>query len=200
MRAWLKKLGSNWNLLTQGVATIAASISAFIIPPPPGLMGVHPDAVFGLGRFVLAVLIGIVFLASIERSRKKDRWGWLALGLVALAMGLAGWLGYGREFVGRTARCHVQGRDTLFVLGTRLTEDAQAQAEEEPNLGPCERLEDFGWREERVWESRSIESSLQVLELLYLLALTSFGLSVVTVVQGIYCATTDNSKAQEAAS
>ena len=137
-----------------------------------------------LAQFIVAVLVGLIFLLVQNWSKKKHVRRWVFLTVACLVCSVAAFFAYQHYLDSRTCEYAQQ----TLVIGTHYTAHALTYVKENPNLGCTTLLEDFGGQAADIWTKDSIDASRYLLAALYVLNLPLFTLCIISLVQALYCA------------
>jgi hypothetical protein len=80
-------LRSRWNHLAQAASVIFVVLSGFVLPPPLGTD--RDDGLLWFGRFLIAAIIGLLFVPMSRWSNRNATWGWWIVALLLLAASTA---------------------------------------------------------------------------------------------------------------
>jgi|KBSSwiStaDraftv2_1062776.scaffolds.fasta_scaffold207451_2 hypothetical protein len=184
---WLKK---TWNLLVQTAVWIS-SFTAAILLPPTGVTVSEADPagrVLKYTNFIIAVVVGLSLIATKAFNRRKHLWLWIILSL--FFFGLSTYLIYKNFQVNNMLTCSCSGK--TIVKGTTYKEP-ELIARFFPSGVDCNILcqhfvtPDGTIVPERVWTENSINDSRRTLFLSYVICFPAVALTIISVVQAIYC-------------
>src|SRR5262245_51435610 len=141
-RSTLPRLFTNtrklWAVMIQFAVFIFGVVGTFLLPPP-GWVSAGNRIVVRLAQFVVAVLVGLIFVLVQKWSARRHVTRWVILTIVCLALSIAAFFVYQRLLDTRT--CAYAGQ--AVVIGTTYTEHAQAYLNENRNSTCSSLLEDF---------------------------------------------------------
>jgi hypothetical protein len=180
----LENKRKTWGFVAQFVVFIFGILGSFLLPPP-GWATSGDQRVVRLGQFIVAVLVGLIFLLVQRWNRKQHVSRWVLLTITFLALSVVAFFGYQHLLDTRTCRY----ADDTVVIGTRYTEHVQSYLSENPNSTCASLLEDFAGKSEDIWTRESIDNSRYILAGTYIINLPLFTICVIAVVQAIYCST-----------
>ncbi len=155
------------------IATVvlAAAIGA-AVAPPGALQDGHTAATRLFAGLAVAAIVAVGVLPALLGRSVVSRTVWMAVAMVALALGVGAYLGSGSLQRACTAR--YAGRSV--VIGTTLSEIGAAYASANPELSSDELLFDAAGAPERVWTRASIERCRTTVGATYFLWIPCFAL------------------------
>lgn len=181
---WLAYTKKTWGLLMQIAVFILGIASSFLVPPPGWASSSGDKTVVRLGQFIVAVLVGLIFLLVQKWNKKKHSRRWAVLTIVFLILSVAAFFAYQRLLDTRT--CQYAGQ--AVVIGSQYTEDAQTYMKTESPGATCETLlKDYAGQREEIWPRASIDRSRYILAGGYVLTLPLLTICIIAVVQALYC-------------
>src|SRR5947199_9552413 len=90
----LRQLTKGWSLLLQTAIWFLGTVGSFLLPPPVGISREEDKVWLRLAQFVMAALLGIMFIAAQRWYRKNQlRWWWL-LSTALLVFSILGFIWY----------------------------------------------------------------------------------------------------------
>lgn len=180
--SWLKSTKKTWGLLTQFAVFILGVVGSFIFPPP-GWASSGDKTLVRLGQFIIAVLVGLMFLLVQNWNKKQHVGRWALLALFFLVLSISSFFGY--KHFQDTRTCQYDGQ--TVVIGTSYTDAGKDDFNTTPNA-TCEVLiRDFVGVTADVWTKESIDKSRYILAGAYILNLPLFTICIIAVVQAISC-------------
>jgi hypothetical protein len=181
---WLDQIKKIWGTLAQAAAWVLGIIGGFLLPPPVGAEGnqVWPK----LAEFVIAALVGLLFLPSHRWNKKRHaKWWWL-VALISLVAAVASFFAYQR--LTYSATCETLG-GARVVIGNEYTAHGADYVKENPGISCADLIDQHIGKTEDVWTKRSIDLARLKLAATYIACGPLFTLCIMTLVQAIYCAT-----------
>ncbi len=183
LQSYLKNIRTTWAQITQFVVFILGVVGSFLLPPP-GWASVDGNKVLvRLAQFIVAVLVGLIFLLVQRWNKKKHMGRWALFAIVFLALSVSAFFAYQHFLDTRT--CPYAGR--IVVIGTHYTEHGKSYVSENPNSTCTGFLEDFAGEAEDIWTKDSINKSRYILAGLYILSIPLFTICIIAVVQALAC-------------
>ena len=189
---WLSKTGRLWTVLAQGVVWIVAIISGFLLPPPIGTSEKDERVLPALAAFIIAVLIGLMFIAGQRWNKKKHSVWWGCTSATLLVLAIASLLTYQSLSSSRT--CKYNNR--LVVIGTEYTEQALRYMGNQSDHS-CEYLLDSAaGKTDDIWTKESIDRTRIHLAISYICCIPLFALCIIALVQSIFIHETTKSRSR----
>jgi len=181
--SWLKDTRKSWGLVTQFAVFIFGVIGGFLLPPPGWAASADDKSVVRLAQFIVAVLVGLIFLVVQRWNKKRHVGRWALFSGTFLVLSVLAFFAYQHLLDTRTCSyAHIQ-----VVIGTRYTVRTQSYVSENPDSTCTSLLEDFAGQAEDIWTKDSIDNSRYILAGVYILNLPLFTLCIIGVVQALYC-------------
>jgi len=180
----LANLRQHWRSLTQGAVFILSVIGSFLVPPPAGVTGGDGKVWLRLAQFVMAVLLGLMTVATYKQRHPKFAGRWAAAAVAFLILAVGAFFGY--QYL--TSMCTCQYYGQTIVIGSAYTQQGQYYAGQNPGITCTGLLEDFVGKSEDVWTKDSITRCLFLMAGTYLSCVPLFGFCVMSLVQALYCA------------
>lgn len=180
---WLKSTKTTWAQVTQFAVFILGVVGSFLLPPPGWASSGGNKILVRLAQFIVAVLVGLIFLLVQRWNKKKHVGRWALLGIVFLTLSVSAFFAYQHFLDTRT--CPYAGQ--TVVIGTHYTEHGQSYVSENPNSTCTALLEDFAGEVEDIWTKDSINKSRYIMAGLYILNLPLFTICIIAVVQALSC-------------
>lgn len=187
---WLK---ITWNILVQVAVWVCAFIASMLLPPVSGVVESEQDPTARLSKytiFIIAVVIGLSFVLAKKLNRKKHVGLWVFMTLVFL--GSSVYLVNRNYQLNNTLTCSCNGKSV--IKGTQY-KDPQVVAVFFPRGVDCPILcKNFANPDgkvvpEKVWTEDSINESRRTLFISYVICFPAVALTIISVVQAIYCST-----------
>ena len=182
-QSWFESTKKTWGVVTEFAVFVFGVVGSFLLPPPGWATSGGDTTVVRLGQFIVAVLVGLIFLLVQRWNQRKHVARWAILTIVFLVLSVSAFFAYQHLLDTRTCEYAKQ----TVVIGTRHTDQAQAYIRENPNLTCTTLLEDFAGEVEDIWTKDSINSSRYILAGSYILTLPLFTICIIAVVQSLYC-------------
>ena len=180
---WFETTKKTWGVVTEFAVFIFGVVGSFLLPPPGWASSRGDTTVVRLAQFIVAVLVGLIFLLVQKWNRKKHVVRWATFTIVFLVLSVSAISGY--QHLLDTHTCEYANQ--ALVIGTRYTEHAQSYVRENPNSTCTTLLEDFAGKAEDIWTKDSINNSRYILAGSYILTLPLFTICIIAVVQALYC-------------
>lgn len=186
------RLKKTWNLLLQTAVWIS-SFTASIVLPPTGVTISEADPAARILKFtnyIIAVVVGLSLIATKKLNRKKHLWLWIVL--TAIFFCSSCYLIYRSYELNNSLTCICNNQ--TVVKGTQY-KAPQVVKLYFPNGVDCPTLcQNFVTTDkkvvpEKVWTETSINDSRRTLFLNYLGCFPLVALTIICVVQAIYCST-----------
>jgi hypothetical protein len=184
-KAWLQQARKSWLVLAQGALWLGGILGSFLLPPPVGTQASDQKLWLRLGQFIIAVVLGLVFLASRRWRQPRHAIGWSCTALLFLLLGVVGFFRYQQLTLAWTAGYAGQ----KVVVGSVLTPAAQAYVQSNPGISLEDLVMDFAGRTDAIWTGDSINRRRLVLAAIYAGCLPLFTICLIAVVQAVGCGT-----------
>lgn len=182
-QSWFESIKKTWGLVTQLAVFIFGVVGSFLLPPPGWASNSGDETVVRLAQFIVAVLVGLVFLLVQRWSKKKHVRRWATLTIIFLALCVSAFFAYQHLLDTRTCKY----ADQSVVIGTSYTQHAAGYIREKANATCATLLEDFAGKAEDIWNGDSINRSRYILAGAYILNLPLFTVCIIGVVQALSC-------------
>ena len=181
-RSGLQSARKNWLPLAQGGLWIGGILGGFLLPPPIGISVGEEKIWLRLGQFIIAVVLGLVFLAARrwDRQRYSLRWGGSAL--LFLAVAIAAFFRYQQLTLAWTGTYD----GDKVVIGSELTEQGRAYVSANPKLSTDKLIYNFTGNTEQIWTRDSIYHRRLALAATYVSCLPLFTICLMSVVQALH--------------
>ena len=180
---WLKSTKKTWAQVTQFAVFILGVVGSFLLPPAGWASSGGNTTLVRLAQFIVAVLVGLIFLLVQRWAKKKHVGRWALLAIVFLALSVSAFFAYQHFLDTRT--CPYAGQ--TIVIGTHYNEHGRLYVSENPNSTCTGLLEDFAGEAEEIWTKDSINKSRYILAGIYILNLPFFTICIIAVVQALSC-------------
>jgi hypothetical protein len=181
-KSWLQQSKQNWLPLAQGGLWMGGILGGFLLPPPVGVTAGDEKIWLRLGQFIIAIVLGLVFLAARRwnQSRYSLRWGAAALVFLLLAVGA--FFRYQQLTLAWTG---TYAGDQV-VIGSEFTEQGRAYASQNPKMSTEELIFNFAGKTEDIWTRESINRRRLLLAATYVSCLPLFTICLMSVVQAVH--------------
>lgn len=184
---WLKTVESKWSILLQGSTWIMVLLAGFVLEPP--VWDFQQNLIwYRFAHFVVAVVVGLAFIPVTRWSTSRDTWRWFIVSVVLLVAGVGSFFGY------QTARetWTVEYAKKLVIVGSTYTIDALAykervKMEENREVSDKDLVMDAAGNREKLWDVQEIRARGRILGGLYILTVALFALTIISVIQAVYC-------------
>lgn len=182
---WLDHTKKIWGLLMQFAVFILGIAGTFLLPPPGWASSSGDKTVVRLGQFIVAVLVGLIFLLVQKWNKKKHTKRWALLTIMFLVLSVGAFFVYQQLLDTRT--CQYDGH--AVVIGTQYTEATQTYINDESPGATCEKLlkDNPTGTVDEIWTRDSINRSRYVLAGGYISTLPLLTICIIAVVQALYC-------------
>jgi hypothetical protein len=190
---WLKNLGEEWGTLTRRLAWIMAAASAVIFSPVEAVFGANSNAAASINAATVAVMVVLVcltFLIAINYSQKKHTIYWAFAVVISLVLSCyVVFKNYEQTYTlicGCGTESSVRGRELAPGVSKAM-----------PNAG-CSDLcgladKDTGKLDPRLlWTEDSVNAAKNRLLITYFASFALVSLTVIFVLQAIYCLRINN--------
>ncbi|MBV9503901.1 MAG: hypothetical protein JO323_02740 [Acidobacteriia bacterium] len=178
-------LKEHWNRLVGCAASLMTLFSGFVAAPPSSGAG---DMWFAYGKFLVAVLAGLLLLPMRIWSAREHAWQWWAVAL-AMAVGSTAVFLHYNQLLDRWTVPY--WRDRRAVVGSVLTPDAQhyllQQTSQGQPMDDLRLLKSYGGNAASVWNSEEISQRENRLVSWYLTAILLLAGMVIAIAQASYC-------------
>jgi hypothetical protein len=182
---WLRSTSKSWRSLAQAAVWTCGVIAGFLLPPPVGTSEQQHKIWLRLAQFVVAVLIGLVFVVALKWGRKRHAKYWWVTSFAFLVVSIVSFFIY--QYLIDIWTCNYFAEKV--VVGTTYTERGRNYVAGNPGI-PCDSLlEDFLGRAEQIWERNMIDERRFILAGSYILCLPFVTICLFGVVQAIHCLT-----------
>lgn len=164
-------------------------LAGFVLDPP--IWDFQQNVVwYKFAHFVLAALLGLSFLPLSKFSSKKHSWKWFFVSSLVLVVGISSFFEY------QTLRetWTVEYAKRPMIIGSTYLPDAisykdRIRSEEHREVSDKDLLMDAAGKREEVWDQKEIQMRGRLLAGSYLGTIVLLALSVLTILQTIYCST-----------
>jgi hypothetical protein len=183
IKRWLQSSRKSWLVLTQGGLWIAGILGGFLLPPPVGVSASDEKIWLRLGQFIIAVVLGLVFLAGRKWNQPRHSLRWGGAALLFLAFAVAAFFRYQQLTLSWTANY----AGDRVVTGSTFTPQGLAYTQKNPNISGDELINDFAGKTDEIWARESINHRRLILAATYVSCLPLFTICLIAVVQAVQC-------------
>ena len=169
--------------LTQGALWLCGILGGFLLPPPVGFSTSDDKIWLRLGQFVIAVMLGLVFLTTQRWNQPRHSLRWGGAAAVSLAIAVTAFFCYQQLMLAWT--CNYGGDKT--VIGSVFTPHGLSYRQKNPEISYDELVGDFAGRTDEIWTRESINRHGLILAATYVSCLPLFTICLIAVVQAIQC-------------
>jgi hypothetical protein len=161
-------------------------LAEFVLPPPVSIDNI--PIWYRFAQFLVAVLIGLMFVPIIRWQRKRDTKKWVIATVVSVVLGAAAFIGYQQLFEEWT----VTYAGSRVVIGRTYSDLAREykekiRSEQRREVGDEELLMAAAGSREDIWPESEIKSRGRILTGLYLLNMLLFAVTIMSVIQVVFC-------------
>jgi len=179
-----------WNILVEIVAWVGGIAGSFLLPPPVG-PAETTKLNEGLAQYLLAVLAGIVIVFALVKNKKHHWPYWLIPAALALILAVTGTFLYSSYWGKWVCLYSHEDPPRPVVIGEHETDQAKRTRQDArcKDVSNCNAiLYCFGGKEYKIWNSDEIDQRRLILKGLYFSILPFVLISLMCVIQSIYCA------------
>jgi len=180
---WLKRAGKNWLVLAQGALWLGGILGSFLLAPPVGGLTKEAKIWLRLGQFIVAVLLGLVFLAARRWRQPRHAFWWGGVSLLCLFAAVGAFFRYQQLTLAWTGNY----AGDRIVVGSALTPHGRSYMQANPEVSRDQILMDVAGATEAIWTADSINSRRLALAATYISCLPLFTLCLMAVVQAVQC-------------
>lgn len=181
LSGWLKRSRKSWALLAQAAVWLSGLIGTFLASPPPSTTGGDTRVWLRFGQFLMAALVGLLFLAAQRWRLKKHLTRWAGTAVLFLCLGSGAFFTY--QYLSSGWTCIYDGNRVL--VGGTYTAAGRAYVAANPGITCAELLRDAAGRTEAVWERSSVERRGLWLAGFYILCIPLFTVCVMALLQAL---------------
>lgn len=177
---FLKTLKRNWNILSSVALFIIGILGTFLKSPPDYIAS---ENIFtNAGKFIATLVVGLMFVPVILWKSKGHTRNWWILASVTFILSIVCLFTY--LHLKQKWMCPCFDENKLILIGSELRPDLDESVKD----SNCqELLQGSSCHPERVWKKDSIDKNRLFLAGVYVLSLPLFIISMISVVQAIYC-------------
>jgi hypothetical protein len=180
-RGWVKKLKSSWAPLAQVAVWVMGIVGSFVLPPPIGISPEDEKIWQRLGKFVVTILIGLMFIAARRWDKTRHFRGWAITAGPLLVLAVVSFLGY----QGLLSSCTCTYGAERVVIGNLYTPQGLAYAQRNRGISCHDLLDDFAGKADDIWTEESINRSRMILAETYLSCLPLFAICLMAILQAV---------------
>jgi len=178
-----KDFPENWNRWIHRTIWCLLAAGAFLLPAPVGMAEPNQRPILVIVRLAIAALIGLMSLPLKLWSQRRHLPIWGTVATVFSLLSIMSLVSY--EQLKQSWTVSYAGK--RLVAGTTLTADAANYHQANPQYTAAELLEDAAGDPQKVWTTESTEPRRLRLNALYLSCIPTFAISVLALVQSLYC-------------
>jgi hypothetical protein len=168
----------HWRILV-GIATwILTVVGTFLVAPAYASTGAWEN----FGRFVVAILAGLVILGFKAAGQREHAWIWISLCVVTFLLGGWAWISYTKNVDALT----VPYGGSRLVIGTHKDAGA-ARYQVENGFTDQQLVMEYAGATSRIWPEAEINANRFRFCLLYLASLAAFSVAMMTLVKTLEC-------------
>jgi hypothetical protein len=156
------------------------------MPPPIGLSAADEKIWQSLAKFIVTVLIGLLFIAARRLDKKRHLRGWTTVAALLLIFAIADFLVYQSLMYSRTSTYNSK----RVVAGSVYTPHGLDYVQKHPGISSQDLLEDHTGKAEDIWTVESIGHNRMVLAEVYIGCLPLFAACIIAVLQAVALART----------
>ena len=181
--SWVQQSRKSWLVLTQGALWLGGIFGSFLLPPPVGVSASDEKIWLRLGQFIIAVVLGLVFLAGRRWNQPRHSLRWGAAALLFLALAVTAFFYYQQLTLNWT--CSYVG--DKVVIGSTYTPQGLSYTQKNPNISRDDLIFDFSGETDKIWTRESINHRRLILAATYVSCLPLFTICLIAVVQAVQC-------------
>lgn len=189
LKEWLKGQKSNWNLLFAAGTWIAAiPLSIVLSPDAVSKTTEYFPWMTRLSVFIVAVIVGITFIFASILNKREHVYLWTGISIILLIGSVWAVVRYYNFIDSLTCSCGKQQPVKGFDFkDAELLKKMYPQGVDCSTL--CEKFKDQSGTvlPNKIWTENSINENRETLILSYFLCIPLFALTIISVVQAIYC-------------
>jgi uncharacterized membrane protein YozB (DUF420 family) len=190
LRQWLTAARNNWGLLAQCAIWVLSVIGIFVLSPPADVSTDANKAYLGLVKFVVVVLSGLIIIVASKWHQQKHAIWWGVVTAVFLVSAIASFDAYQQRMESWT--CRYVGARKIVGTSTDYTPQGRYYMDKNSSISCDDLIFAFAGRTDDIWTKESIDARRLLLSRYYLLSIVLFALCLLSVIQAIYCITTNN--------
>jgi hypothetical protein len=180
---WLQQIRRSWLAFAQLAVWLGGVLGGFLMPPPVGISAGEEKVWLRLGQFIVAVVLGLVFLAARRWNQRRHIVWWCGVALLSLSFAIGAFFRY--QYLTLAWTGSYVGEKV--VIGSVHTPQGLAYATRNPNVSRDDLIFDFAGKTEDIWTRDSINRRRLILAATYISCLPLFAICVIAVVQSVQC-------------
>jgi hypothetical protein len=164
-----------------------AILGSFVLAPP--IWDFKEDAVwFRFAHFIVSALIGLTFIPMSSRSNRKHARLWWGISAATLVIGIIVFF----QYQNLRADWTVNYSGARIVIGEKYKKDAEdykakIYSEQKREILDEELVMDYAGATEGIWEKEAIRRRRLILAGTYIISVSLFALTIITLIQAFYC-------------
>jgi hypothetical protein len=183
----LAVLQQHWRTIAQVSVWLMGLLGTFILPPPTYDF-VEVPVWYNFVRVTLAIIVGLILIPTSRLKERKHTLGWWVLTVVALGLALGAFFVY--QHLQTAWSCRYAG--SRIIIGKTMTSEAISYLEkikkEEGRVPDDQELvENHVGATWKIWRLEELQGRQQILGILYLVSVSVFAMTIVFVLQALYC-------------
>jgi hypothetical protein len=184
---WFNAVRSGWRILLQGSTWVMVLLAGFVLEPP--IWDFEQNLIwYRFAHFLVAALIGLMFVPASRFSSKKHVTNWLVISVILIILGGASFF----EYQVLREDWTVEYSKRPVIIGRTYTADAveykrKVREEEGRNVSDRELVMDAAGDRGELWDISEIRQRGRILAAVYLVSVALFALTMISVIQVIYC-------------
>jgi hypothetical protein len=167
----------------QGAVWVSGIIGSFLLPPPVGVLKDENKLWLRLAQFVIAVLVGLLFITTRKWNKKKQIKSWWIVSAAALVLSVVSFTGYQYLLYSWTCNYNKQ----RVVIGTEYTPQGEYYVKKNSQGISCDELvADFAGNVEDIWTKKSINRARLILAGTYISCMPFFIVCLIGMIHAIH--------------
>jgi hypothetical protein len=180
-RGWSKRIKASWTALSQIAIWIMSILGSFLLPPPIGVSPEDQKIWQRLARFIVTILVGLLFVAARGFNKRKHLQGWTVVAGLLLVLAVADFLIYQSRLYSTT--CSYNSKRVL--KGSTYTPHGLDYFQKHPGVSCEYAFEEHAGRAEDIWTEDSIVHNRMILAEVYIGCLPLFAICIVAILQAV---------------
>ena len=177
----LQDIAEKWNTIAAVGATVAATATAFLRPPP---IGDRASGVVAIGGFLATVCSGLIYVAMARWCARVNTAVWVSAAAAGVILAIASFHAYEQQWDSYVGT--YQGEPQ--VVGDTLTDGGAAFVKQNGSTDPTTLLFAANGDAEQVWTSDSIRHVRARMRLTYLAGFPLVATGLLSTIQAVHCA------------